>query len=283
MARLPYKSTEAINDMNTRQLRQYISDKATEAQGRLDTVKIERTSKAFKQALQDIQGRGGKVKRSTSNMSKSEMLDYANALREFNALDVYSGYARNNEYLQNRKRYESFVENMLKDPLLKKYWSQFYDPETGAIDKKGYKKYKQYIQYLKSFDDIKERYGYETLKEYGIEARKDTVRGKAMERILMQTYEKYKDQGLDQTKLNEKFEEAMADWDRKRAARKKKASEPKLPKTVKPKKSKKPSEPKLPKTVKPKKSKKAPASGNKIKTKQGRKMKTSETVRERLT
>ena len=103
MARLPYKSTEAINDMNTRQLRQYISDKATEAQARLDTVKIERTSKAFKEALQDIQGRGGKIKRSTSNMSKAEMLEYANALREFNALDVAKENQQLKELLKEAK------------------------------------------------------------------------------------------------------------------------------------------------------------------------------------
>lgn len=262
--------------MNTRQLRQYISDKATEAQARLDSVKIERTSKAFKEALQDIQGRGGKIKRSTSNMSKAEMVDYANALREFSALDVYSGYARDTEYVQNRKRYETFVENMLKDPLLKGYWSQFYNAETGAIDKKGYKKYKQYIQYLKSIEDIKERYGYETLKEYGIEARKDPSRGKAMEHILMQTYEKYKDQGLDQTKLNKKFDEAMADWDAKRERRKQ------LAKTRKDRKAYR----ELKKSVKglDKKPKKASASkGATPKIKQGRKMKTSETVREKLT
>ena len=90
MARQAYNPTESYQSMTTRQLRQLIADKATEAQQRMDTMKDKYKTRAYNDLASEITGRGGKVKRSTSYMTKEEMVEYAYQLREFNAYDVKS-------------------------------------------------------------------------------------------------------------------------------------------------------------------------------------------------
>ena len=212
MARQTYKADQSIHSMNTRQLRQYIADKAKEAQERLNSVDVEDTSRAFRDALSDITNKSGtKVRKSTSNMNKEEMRMFAYALREFNAIDTESGYHKSQERKANEKRYKSFVKNQIaKNP--DSPWAK-YKTEKGNISMKGYKEYLDYISFLRTMKDIREQYGYESLKIYyqntknGDYAEKRT---KDIEVILYDIYEEGKGKGWDKEDLNREFRKRMA-------------------------------------------------------------------------
>lgn len=236
MARQQYKEDQSIHSMTTRQLRQYIADKAEEAQKRLDSAVGEDITKAFREAAWEIQGRGGKVKRSTSNMSKSEMREYAYALRQFNSLDTTSGFAQSVEWRENKSKYETFVKNRIDEGSA--FWKQF-KTEKGNISKRGYKAYKDYISFIQGISEYKSHFGYRTLKQYAESAEKgeDLIDKKSvsdedlkklgltreefdklninikdlttLNKILAETFEQAQGKGLDQAKLIDKFELAL--------------------------------------------------------------------------
>lgn len=256
MARQPYSEDQNIHSMTTRQLRQYIADKAEEAQKRLDSAANEDTTKAFREAAWEVMGRNGKVKRSTSNMSKEEMREYAYALRQFNSLDTTSGFAKSVEWKENKSRYESFIRNRIAEG--DSYWEKFLTAK-GNVSKRGYKEYKDYIDFIKGISEYKAQFGYRTLKQYAESAMEY---GKASElknvsKLLSEVFAESRGKGFTQAQLIERFELKLNELNEKEA---KKAKA--LPKV---------------KAKKPKKSK------SNIRTQNGRKMKESGTVRERLT
>lgn len=264
MARLPYEQDQSIHSMNARQLRQYIADKATEAQNRIDSVDLSEASKAFRDMASGITGRGGKVKRSTSYMTVPEMREYAYELRQFNSMDRESKFQESIEWKENREKYLKFMHTQLEsgDAQVKQYWSKYLTP-NGNISIKGFQEYMKYRLFLEQIEDIKEKYGYRTLKGYYREA--TTAYDKQqLERLLLQVYKKSENKGWTPDQLNDAFAIVWEEYKQKQAEKPEK-----LPK-------------KAP-AAKPRKPKKAPASGNKVKIKQGRKMRTSETVREKLT
>jgi hypothetical protein len=204
-----------IHAMTTRQLRQYISDKATEAQSRIDSANMKTASKAFKDAASDITFKGtDKVMRSTSYMTKSEMRQFAYDLRQFNSLDQTSGFAKSIDWRENKKAYESFIKKQIE--LDKKSpWSKYKLP-SGNISKKGFDEYKQFIRFLNEMNDIKNQYGYETLKVYFEQADKSEnpkERRAFIMSLLWNIYEDNKEEGLTSDKLNKKFKEALKDHD----------------------------------------------------------------------
>ena len=221
MARQSYGADQNIHSMTTRQLRQYIADKAQEAQERLNTSDMEEASRAFKDAAAEITNRAGtKVRRSTSNMSKSEMREFAYALRQFNSLDQKSGFAKSIEWKENKKKYEKFVNNMIdtgtkeQRDMLKKYKTA-----KGNISKKGYSEYKKYIYFLESIKDIRDEFGYESLKHYFVQNEsKDNAekRRKYMEKLMFDIYNDYvlnSKVSLTQGDLNKLFSQKMAEYD----------------------------------------------------------------------
>ena len=110
------KGVTPIQDMSTRQLRRYIRERADEANKRISTIKnIEDTPQALQDQLFMLQsfgrGRSGGVIKDTSRMDKVDMVEYAYALRDFNMLDTSSKFSRDQDYRQNRKKYEAFVKN----------------------------------------------------------------------------------------------------------------------------------------------------------------------------
>ena len=256
MAFQNYKQTESIQTMTARQLRLYISESAAEAQERIDSLKggIEDLPQAMQDIYAEISGRSGKILKGTSNLSKEEMQYRAFMLRDFNFMDIYSGYAKNADYEANKQRYESFMEGQMQDPLTRSYWEK-YKTKTGKWSKTGYKAYKEYINTLKNIQPMIEAYGYETIKDQYVQAKKgkDPQKSKAIERLLVQTFIENKGKGLTQAELNDRFQMALQRWE---AAQ-------------------------LVKQIKPKKVKKQSSKQN-IKVKTGKKMK-GETVRERLT
>lgn len=211
MARQEYKEGQSIHSMNARQLRKYISDKANIAQKRLDTVDVENTSRAFRDALSEITNKSGtKVRRSTSNMSKEEMRMFAYALREFNAIDTESGYHKSQERKANEKRYKSFIKNQIANNP-DSPWAK-YKTEKGNISMKGYKEYLDYMSFLRTMKDIREQYGYETLKLYYQNTKRGDYAGKRtkdIEVILYDIYEEGKDKGWNKEDLNREFRKRM--------------------------------------------------------------------------
>lgn len=204
-----------IHAMTTRQLRQYISDKATEAQSRIDSANMKTASRAFKDAAAEVTFKGtDKVRRSTSNMTKSEMRQFAYDLRQFNSLDQTSGFAKSIEWKENKKAYESFIKKQIE--LDKNSpWSKYKLP-SGNISKKGFDDYKQFIRFLNEMNDIKNQYGYETLKVYFEQADKSEnpkQRRAYIMSLLWKIYEDNKEEGLTSDKLNKKFKEALKDHD----------------------------------------------------------------------
>lgn len=255
MARQPYAEDQNIHSMTTRQLRQYISDKATEAQKRLDSVKGEETTKAFREAAWEITSHTGKVKRSTSNMSKEEMREYAYALRQFNSLDSTSGFAKSIEWKENKARYETFVKNRIAEG--DSYWTK-YLTSKGNISKRGYQEYKDYINFIKSIQEYKASFGYRTLKQYAEEALQ-YGRGselKDLNNLLNEVFVESRGKGYTQAQLIERFELRLNEINEKEA---KKAS-----------------------TVKPTYQRGKKSSSN-VSIKKGRKMKESGKVRRRIT
>ena len=267
-----------IGAMTTRELRGYIYDKSREAEKRLESVNLEDTSKAFRDAAEAITGRGGKVRKSTSDLSKKEMQKMAYDLRQFASLDTSSKFAKSIEWQQNKERYKSFIRTQLEDPLFRDQFMKYLTPkgkeqyseywhgerdlsDVTGISQKGYQEYKNYISFLSNISTVIESYGYETIKQYAVESKKDPQRAKVIERLLFKIYEDGKGKGWTQAELAKKFSQALDEYDkRSTAAGKVKTKVP---------------------TVKTKRSKKS--SSGTIRIKQAGKMRTNGSVRERLT
>ena len=265
MARKPYSENQSINSMTTRQLRQYIADKAEDAQERLDTINLDEASKAFQNAASRIT-KGSKVKKSTSNMSKVQMQDYAYRLDNFIAMDIESGFAKSLEWKRDKASYEGFIKKQIeRNP--KSYWAK-YKTEKGNISKKGYEEYKEYIVFIRSLEDITAEYTYETVSKYGKQAIQESPeRARFVSQLMIETFKKSKKEGWDQGRLNKEFKKALKKYDDAEAEKKTK------PKTTKGKKKS------VPKKVKTSKAK----STNEVKVKQAGKMRTDGTIREQLT
>lgn len=260
MARLPYGEDQSIHSMNARQLRQYIADKATEAQKRLNDVPdLKETSRAFQDLAGDITGRGGKVKRSTSYMSVPEMREYAYQLRQFNSFDKETKFSKTVEWKENKERYKKFMQAQFAstDKEVRDYWSKYKTP-SGNVSTKGFNEYMKYRLFLENIENIKEKFGYSTLKSYYREANTEFDK-KALERILLKVFADSKYEGKNPDQLNDAF---VAAWEDYKSSMKPAAKKP---------------------VVKKPKKRKAPASKQNIKTKQGRKMRTSAKVSEKLT
>ena len=198
------KGVTPIQDMSTRQLRRYIRERADEANKRISTIKdIEDTPQALQDQLFMLQsfgrGRSGGVIKDTSRMDKVDMVEYAYALRDFNMLDTSSKFSRDQDYRQNRKKYEAFVKNQWDsiDQEAKKYWSQF-KTEKGNVSKKGYQEYKNFVNFLKSIENTISTYGYETIAgQYydqtgEVELSKDEV-----EQIALEVFQENSGKGLE--------------------------------------------------------------------------------------
>lgn len=255
MARQAYNEDQSINSMTTRQLRQYIADKATEAQARLDSSDMEDATRAFKNMARAITNdSGNRVRRSTSNMSKAEMVEYAYDLRQFNSMDSSSGFAQSIEWKENKARYQAFIKNRIEEG--DDYWKKYLTPK-GNISKKGYDEYKEYINFIKSIKDIQMQYGYRTLKQYGIDAI-GKGNSKDVAKLLNDVFQETKGKGYSQRDLIEVFEIALANLEES------KTKAPKRKQTI---------------TAKTKKSRKKSSSSIKIKAPKGMK---GESVRERI-
>lgn len=207
MARQTYSEDQSLNSMTTRQLRGYIYDKSREAQARLDSIDLKSASKAYRDAAYFITDKRGNVRKSTSNMSKAEMVEYAYDLRQFNSLDTTSGFAKSIEWKENKQKYETFIRNRAAEG--DDYWKQ-YITEKGNVSKKGYEDYKAYINFLKSVEDVKSEYGYRTLKQYAIDSLgarpQDKVAMKDISKMLNKIYLESKGQGFTQAQLIDRFE-----------------------------------------------------------------------------
>ena len=198
------KGVTPIQDMSTRQLRRYIRERADEANKRISTIRdIEDTPQALQDQLFMLQsfgrGRSDGVIKDTSRMDKLDMVEYAYALRDFNMLDTSSKFSRDQDYRQNRKKYETFVKKQWAsiDQEAKKYWSQF-KTEKGNVSKKGYQEYKNFVNFLKSIEHTISTYGYETIAgQYydqtgEVELSKDEV-----EQIALDVFQENSGQGLE--------------------------------------------------------------------------------------
>lgn len=217
MARESYQNAKNIHDMTTRELRGYIYDMSREAQERLDSIDLEDSTRAFRDKASDIIGRNGKVRKSTSNMTKEEMREYAYSLRDFASMDVESGYAKSIDWQENKSRYQTFIKNRKDDP----FWSQFITAK-GNVSKKGYEEYKKFIGFVKSVEDVKLQYTYRTLLEKGTSQIKQggdsKTRLDAMGKILNKVYADNKGKGLTTNQLVDKFNEAWEEYQDKQSA-----------------------------------------------------------------
>jgi len=272
MAFKEYDLTQSIEEMNARQLRLYISRGAKQANERLKTMKDIPAYLADIQEDERLKGHistSGDFLAGTSNMNKKEMQDYAKQLRDFNFMDTKSKYARDVEYSENKSRYETFIRNQIAGGGRgAEYWSK-YIGKNGRVLKGGYQDYKQYIDMIKNVMPYISTYGYETIKKYyavGKENMRDPQRIKTIERLLVETYIKNRNEdtgkGMTPEQLNDAFFKALKEYDEAHFD----SSEAKIDK---------PKAPKAPTTRK-----KTKKSGNKIKAKTGKKMK-GETVREK--
>ena len=210
MAVKPYDEDQSIHSMTTRQLRQYISDKATEAQNRIDSPGFDGSDKATSEMM-DFITKGGKVKRSTSNMDKAQMREYAYALRTFNMMDEESDFARRTLWQKDKARYNKFIENRIAQEGKDSYWAQ-YLTSKGNVSKRGYEDYKQYIEFIKAIQDVKYQYTYKTLTTKALNAMEkgqpEDLRN--MAKILNKVYKDSKGLHLTTSQLVDKFEIA---WD----------------------------------------------------------------------
>lgn len=274
MAYQEYNETQSLNDMTTRQLRLYISEKSTEAQKRIDTMDLKKAPRALQDQAFYITDRSGThVKRSTSNMSKAEMVEYAYQLREFNMLDTTSKHSRDIEWVENKARYENFIRNTQnpnKNPYYSEkfanYWKQFILP-SGRISKKGYKEYKRYIEFIRAVGKEKEKYGYRELKADAVKLLENSKRFKAINNMLNDVF-MGNTENLSVEKMVERVDTMVAIYDERAQARLKRQSQNKIIKKVAAKATK-------PKTKTTKKT-------NTVKTKTAGKMKTNATIRERI-
>lgn len=265
------KGVTPIQDMSTRQLRRYIRERADEANKRISTIKdIEDTPQALQDQLFMLQsfgrGRSGGVIKDTFRMDKVDMVEYAYALRDFNMLDTSSKFSRDQDYRENRKKYETFVKKQWGsiDQEAKKYWSQ-YKTEKGNVSKKGYQEYKNFVNFLKSIENTISTYGYETIAgQYydqtgEVELSKDEV-----EQIALEVFQENSGKGLETKDITTIL---LDELDKKRnPSKKEEAPEPEFEDRVRSKKVKGP--------------KKGKKSSQNIGTKTGGKMKNGR-VREK--
>jgi len=204
MARKPYKEGQSIHSMTTRQLRQYIADQVDEAEKRIKSQPKE-PSRAFVE-LQDDITRNGKVKKSTSYMSKAEMREYAYQLRSFNRFDTESAYAEKTDWEKNKKRYEKFIKNQVdKSGKENQYWSKYILP-SGRVSKKGYQEYKDFISVLSASESYLKEYGYRTIQQYAQDSTNNLDPDKKiLNKTLSRVYLENKGKGLTQGQLIDKF------------------------------------------------------------------------------
>lgn len=256
MAFKEYDRTASIQTMNARQLRLYISRGAKEANERMQTLDANKLPDAMKDIYMDVATHQGRFLQGTSNMSKAQMQEYAQKLRDFNFMDTKSQYARDREYEDNYDRYEKFIKNQ-KSKQGRAHWAQYLNKD-GTVSKEGYQEYKEYINFVKgimediqsySYDKIKENFGISNIRKRFTEARSnsDPERVQKVEKIIADVYEKYKGKNKTTKDLNAIILREIRKLD------------------AKPKSSKKP---------------KKNTSGNTIKSKTGKKMK-GDTVREK--
>ena len=258
MARKPYKPDQSINSMTTRQLRQYISDQADEAQKRLTSAIGMDTSKAFRDAAFFITSKPGKVRRSTSYMSKAEMVEFAYDLRNFNSLDRESKYSESIDWKENKQKYESFIRNRWEahDP----YWEK-YRTAKGNVSRTGFKEYKDFIKFVVSIQEYKEYFTYRTLIQYAedaLESKKISL--DELTTIISKTYFESKNKGYSQKELIDALDNNIQDY---LGSNKKPKSRPKKTATPTYQRGKK--------------------SSSNVSIKKGRKMKESGKVRRRIT
>ena len=204
MARLDYEENQSIHSMNTRQLRKYIADQAEEAQKRLDSAPKD-ASKAFNELVSYIEGRTGKVKKSTSYMSKAEMREYAYTLRTFNRFDTESEYYNKTDWEKNKSRYEQFVKNQIaKKGKEHKYWKKYVSP-SGEISQEGYQEYKDFISVLSASEEYLNDFGYRTIQKYAQDSNNLDPDKKILNKTLSRVYLENKGKGLTQGQLIDKF------------------------------------------------------------------------------
>lgn len=205
MARLDYEENQSIHSMNTRQLRKYIADQAEEAQKRLDSAPKE-PSRAFDELVGNIEGRTGKVKKSTSYMSKAEMREYAYTLRTFNRFDTESEYYNRTDWEKNKSRYEKFIKNQIdKKGKEHKYWKKYVLP-SGEISQEGYQEYKDFISVLSASEEYLNDYGYRTIQKYAQDSTNNLDPDKKiLNKTLARVYLENKGKGLTQGQLIDKF------------------------------------------------------------------------------
>lgn len=205
MARLDYEENQSIHSMNTRQLRKYIADQAEEAQKRLDSAPKER-SRAFDELVGIIVGRTGKVKKSSSYMSKAEMREYAYTLRTFNRFDAESEYYNRTDWEKNKSRYEKFIKNQIdKKGKEHKYWKKYVLP-SGEISQEGYQEYKDFISVLSASEEYLNDYGYRTIQKYAQDSTNNLDPDKKiLNKTLSRVYLENKGKGLTQGQLIDKF------------------------------------------------------------------------------
>lgn len=247
MAELDYMRGEnnagvtPIQDMNTRQLRKYIRERAEEAQERIATIKdVEDMPAAFQNQYLYVKsfgaGVGGTVKKDTSHMSKVEMAEYAYALRDLNMLDTESRYAINQDYKENRQKYESFIRERTREENPNKEerdrWRK-YLTEKGNVSKRGYKEYKDFINFIRNIDEVMSTYGYETIKDIYYDET-DAQERQTVEDLLIETYSENMGKGLTPSELidnfNEKLEAHKAEKNKQAIAAMNKTKSKKAPK-----------------------------------------------------
>ena len=218
-----------IQEMTTRQLRKYIRERAAEANERISSIKdFSDTSKAFQDELDYIKsfgsGRGGGIKSDTSRINKETMVEYAYALRDLNQLDTYSKYSRDEDYKQNKQRYETFMRNQLEslNPNTREYWSQFLTPK-GNISKRGYQEYKNFVNWLNNIDESIATYGYETVKDLYFD-QEDKEDQKKVEELLTETYTENLGRGLTAGQVTDQLYEKLAEYKAKKTTGGKKST-----------------------------------------------------------
>lgn len=218
------EGTTPIQDMTTRQLRQYVREKAEEAQERIDSIEAQKnfdisdTSRAFQNQLDYVKsfgsGRGGSIKKDVSYMSKEEMAEYAYAIRDLNMLDTESKYARDLDYKENKDRYTKFIQQRTPEnninPQDREYWSQFLTAK-GNVSKKGYTEYKNFINFLRNIDEVLAAYGYETIKDKYYEET-DPQMQEVVAGLLSEVYMQNKGTGMSTSDLVEEFNKRLEDY-----------------------------------------------------------------------
>lgn len=232
MAEQQYKRGEGITpiqNMNTRQLRMYIRERAEEAQERISSIKkLDDTSRAFQDQLSHVYsygaGRGGAIKKDTSHMSKEEMVEYAYALRDLNMLDTESKFSRDLDYKENKERYEKFIKERTREDnpneLEKARWKK-YLTDKGNVSKRGYQEYKNFVNFLRNIDEAMSTYGYESIKDYYYDET-DREEQAFISDLLVEVYEENKAEktgvALTPSDLLDKFQDKLDEHKQERKA-----------------------------------------------------------------